>query len=91
MLIVEVCYRLPEGLDSSSRPIFSSMIGNMHLLGPVEAPLDTVVHLGRSLTQVGPLIGVFEEAVLVGALGSPDYTGGGAGRVEAGVRFVAFV
>lgn len=67
------------------------MAADIHLFGPFEAPLDLVVDLRRTLSQVRPCLWVLKEAVLVGALGSPYNAGRGARGVKAGVRLMAFV
>jgi hypothetical protein len=39
---------------------------DIHKLRPLEAALDAIIDLRRTLTQVRPFFGVFEETVLVG-------------------------
>ncbi len=51
----------------------------------------TIFHLGGTLTQIGPLFGVVQEAMLIGALRGPYDTGGGSRRVESSMSLVAFV
>jgi len=53
--------------------------------------IHTIVDLRRALAQVCPALRIVEEAVLVGSLGRPHYTGRGAGRIKSGVRLVTFV
>ena len=48
-------------------------------------------HLGGALAQVGPLVGLLEEAELRGPLGAPDDTGRAARSVETGMGQVALV
>jgi hypothetical protein len=42
------------------------MSADIDLPGPLEAALDAIIDLRRTLTQVRPFFGVFEETVLVG-------------------------
>ena len=64
---------------------------DVNLSRPLEAALDAIVDLWRTLAQVGPFFRVFEETVLVCLFRSPDDTGGCACGVETGVRLVAFM
>lgn len=91
MRIIQPRHRLPKRFNPGSRPILSPSDADLNAVRPLEGAFDVVLDLGRALAQVRPLLRVLEEAVLVGALGGPDDAGGGAGRVEAGVRTVAFV
>lgn len=57
----------------------------------LEAALDLVVDFGSTLTQVGPEVRFLCEAMLVGSLGGPDYTGRGTRRVESAVVVLGVV
>lgn len=91
VLIVQLGNSLAQRLDTGGRTILSRSDRYVDARRAGEAASNVILNLGRALAQVGPGVGVLEEAVLGGALGAPDYTGGGAAGVEAGVRLVAFV
>jgi hypothetical protein len=91
VLIVQLCDRLTQGPDTRCGTVLPAMSADVDLLGPLKAPFDAVVDFGCALAQVGPLVGVLEEAVLVRLFGGPDDTCGGAGGVESGVGLVALV
>ena len=91
MLIIQLGHGLSQWPNTRRRSILTAMACDVYLLGPVEAALNLVVDFRGTLPQVRPLLGVLEEAILVGTLGSPDYTGRGTGCVETCVRLVAFV
>lgn len=57
----------------------------------MEAALDIVVDLGRTLAQVCPFFRVVEKAMLVGAFGGPDHARGCSTWVQAGMRSVSFI
>lgn len=91
VLVVEVGDGLTEGLDAGSRAIFAATDRDVNVVGALKAALDLVVDFGSTLTQVGPRLGVFEVALLVGALRGPNDTGGGSGSVKTSVNLVAGV
>jgi hypothetical protein len=91
MLVVQLRDRLTQRSDTRRGTVLSAMSTDVNLLGPLEAPLNAVVDFGCALAQVGPLIGVLEETVLVRLFRGPDDTCGGAGGVEAGVGLMALV
>ena len=81
MLIVELGNSCTQGFDPGSRAIFSSRQRDINLLGAFEAAFDVVVHLGRTLAEIGPLSGIILEAMLVCAFGTPDDACRGSGGV----------
>lgn len=82
---------LAQGLDAGGGAVLSGGDGDVDGGGPGEAAGDVILDLGGALAQVGPGLGLLEEAVLGGALGAPDDAGGGAAGVEAGMGLVALV
>jgi hypothetical protein len=82
---------LTQGLDAGRGAVLTRGRRDVNGAGAVEAALDVVLDLGGALAQVGPLLGLLEEAILAGALGTPDDTGRGSGRVETGVGEMALV
>ena len=90
-LVVELGDSLAEGFDTGGGGVLASVHGNFDLVGALEAALDVVLYLGGTLAQVGPGILVLKVAKLGGALGAPDYTGGGAAGVQTGMGQVTFV
>lgn len=91
MLVVKPRHGLSQWLDTSRGTILASMACNVDLLRPLEAAFDLIINLRGTLTQVGPALGILEISMFVCALRGPYDTGGGTGRVETGVRLVAFV
>lgn len=89
--IVQVGDRGSQALDTRGRAVFAAGHGDVNVVGALERACDLIVYFRRSLPQVRPQIGLLLEAVLVGTLGTPDYTCGGTGGIEAGVGTVAFV
>lgn len=89
--VVQVRDRFSQGPDAGGGCVLAGGHGDVDCGGPLEATGNLILDLGGALAQVCPGIGVLEEAVLGGALCAPDYTGGGAAGVEAGVGEVAFV
>lgn len=90
-LVVQLGDGLSQGPDAGRGAVFSGGDGYVDRLGPLEAPRNIILDLGGALAQVGPGVGLLEEAILGGAFGAPDDAGRGAARVEAGVRQVALV
>jgi hypothetical protein len=68
MLVVQPRNGLSQRLDTGRRTVLSPMTCNVYRLRPLEAALNLVVDLRRTLAEVGPGVGVLEVAVLVGAL-----------------------
>lgn len=88
-LVVHACDGGTEGLDTGRRAVLSERDGHVDGGGALEASLDIVLDLRSALAQVGPLLGLLEEAKLGRSLRAPDDAGGGAGGVQAGVGKVA--
>lgn len=91
MRIVQVRNSSSQSLDTGGRSVFSSGHGNINGLRSFEATFDIIVDFRCTLTQVCPFLRLLQEAMLVGSLRAPNYTGGGTSRVEASVWFVALV
>jgi hypothetical protein len=91
MLVVQLRNCFTERLDTSRGAVLATMVRNVNLLGSLEAALDLVVDLRRTLAQIRPCVWLVEVAVLVGTLGGPYYTSGGARGVKTGVGFMSFV
>lgn len=91
MHIIQIRNRSPEALNSRRRTVLSAGHRDIDMCRPVKRPLDLVVNFGGALAQIRPLLRFIKEAMLVGTLSAPDYTGGSSRRVETGVGFVAFV
>ena len=90
-LVVQIGNGFSQRLDTCSRSVLSPSHGDIDRLRAVEATLDIIVDFGSSLAQIGPLIGTVAEAVLIGTLGAPDYTGRSTGRVKTSVWAVTFM
>lgn len=85
VLIVEVGDSLAQRLDAGSRAILAATQCDVDIVGALKAAFDFVVDFRGALAQVGPGLGFFEVALLVGALRGPDDAGGGPGCVETSV------
>ena len=75
MRIIQIGDRSSQWLNPSRRAIFSACHRDIDRMGALERAFDLVIDLGSSLAQVGPLVRVLKEAVLVGAFRTPNYTG----------------
>jgi hypothetical protein len=91
MLVVQLRNCFTERLNTSRGAVLATMARNVHLLGSLEAALDLIVDLRRTLAQVRPCIRLVEVAVLVSTFGGPYHTSGGARGVKSGVGLVSFV
>lgn len=89
--VVEIGDGLSERLDTGSGTVFSGSHGDVNGVGSLEATGDVVLDFGGTLAEVGPALGVLEEAILGGSLSTPDDTGGGSAGVETGVGQVTLV
>lgn len=90
-LVVELGDGLSQGLDAGRGTVLARRYAEVDGLWSLEAAGNVVLDLGSALAQVGPRLGLIQEAVLAGALSAPDDTGGRSASVEAGVGHVAFV
>jgi hypothetical protein len=91
MHIIQIRNRRSQALDPGRGTVFAPRRADVDLVRALKGADDVVVDFGGALAEVRPLVGLVGEAVLVGALGAPDDSCRGAGGVEAGVGFVAFV
>jgi hypothetical protein len=65
VFVVQLRDCLAQRSDTGGGTVFSAVGADINLFWALEAALYTVVHLGRTLAQVGPFFGLVEEAVLV--------------------------
>ena len=91
VLVVQIRHRRPQAFYTSCRSILSSCHCNIDLLGSFKRALDVIINFWRTLSQVGPLLGLLSEAMLVCAFRTPNDAGGGTSRIETSMRSVAFV
>lgn len=91
VLVVQVGDGLAERADTGGGAVLAAGHGNVERLRALEAAFDIVFDLGGTLAQVGPLLGLLEEAKLGSTLRAPDDTSGSARGVKAGVGQVALV
>jgi hypothetical protein len=91
VFVVQLCNSLSQWSDASRWAILSAMRADVHLFWPLKASLYAVVNLGRTLAQVGPLLGLLEKSVLVRLFRGPHNTCGCTGGVETSVGLVPFV
>jgi hypothetical protein len=82
---------LAQGLDAGGRAVLAAARADVDVGGTGEAALDVVLDLGGALAQVGPLVGLLEEAILGGALSAPDDAGGCSGSVEPSMGEMAVI
>lgn len=54
----------------------------------LETSLDIVVDFRSSLSKIRPQLGLFQEAMLVGPLGGPDYTGRGSRWIKTSTEIM---
>ena len=71
--------------------VFTARHGYINVMGSFETSLDFIIDFWGALTQVGPFLWVFSEAMLVGSLSSPDDSSGCTRRVQSSMRFVSFM
>jgi hypothetical protein len=91
MLVVQVGNSLSQWLDTGGRAILSGSNRDVDACGTLKTPLNVIFDFRGTLTQVGPLVGFLEEAILRGPLRAPDYTCGRSAGVKSGMGLVALV
>lgn len=64
--------------------VFTPRHGDIDSMRPLEAALDIILDLWRSLSQIGPRLRLVEIPMLVGALAGPHHARRGPGRIEPG-------
>jgi len=89
--IIQVRYCSPQALNTRCRSILTSRHTDIDLGRPLKAPLNIIIHLRRALPQIRPLLWLVSKSMLICPLCAPDYTRRCSGRIQTGVRFVAFV
>lgn len=89
--IIQVGHCGSQRLDTCGRTILAAGHCDINVVRALKRALYIIVHLRGALAQVGPQLWLLSEAMLVGALSTPDDAGRGTSRVEPSMGFVAFV
>lgn len=91
VLVVQVRNSLTKRTDAGGGTVLAARDGDIQRLRPLETPLDIILNFRSALAQIGPLIGLLQEAELGSTLRAPNDTCRSTCGIEAGMRQMAFV